>query len=73
METFSLLVSYPQEQQNATHLLTIFVKQKYHKKYFKFQYLNAINALAKICNMEFQKQTITYEIENHSSEITLDY
>ena len=36
VETFSLLVSYPLKQPNATHLLTIFVKQKYHKNTLKF-------------------------------------
>ena len=34
--TFSLLVSYPLEQPNATQLLTIFVKQKYLKNTLKF-------------------------------------
>ena len=70
--TLSLLISYPLEQPNATHLLTIFCLPKISQKYFKIQYLNVINALAKICNMEFQKQIITYAIENHSSDITLD-
>ena len=71
VETFSLFVSYPLKQPNGTRVKQ-FLLNKNITKYFKIQYLNAINALAKICNMEFQKQNITYAIENHSSLITLD-